>query len=207
MKSIRARILGASLAASVTACPIGASAQSNPDIVILPSPSSAWRVMVGHWESQVELVGDNAVAPTPTAQYARSSHVGATAHSNNGVRDALLFDWRDLWQSVLRFESRQPLDLRPYLGGTLEFDIDVAELAKGDVRVKLACGDGCERSLRLRPSATKGWQHMAMAMSCFAREGANFSRTQLPFSLEGTGSGRVSIANVRITSVAKPGIA
>jgi lysophospholipase L1-like esterase len=203
MKTLRSNLLGASLAA----CALGSWAQAGADIVILPEPPAAWRVVVGHWESQAELTGDSVVAAQPSAEYARSSHVGATARSNSrGMRESVLFDWKDLWQSMLRFESRQPLDLRPYLGGTLEFDMDVADLANGAVKVQLACGDGCERSVRLRPSAATGWQHTAMAMSCFVRDGANFSKVTLPFSLEGTGTGRVSVANVRITRVAKPGI-
>jgi len=43
-------------------------------------------------------------------------------------------------------------------------------------------------------------------MSCFVREGADFSRVRLPFALEGAGSGRVSVANVRITREAKAGL-
>ncbi len=204
MKFIRSSLLGAALAA----CAALAWAQASADIVILPADPAAWRVRVGHWENQSELTGDSVVAPRPSAEYAQASLAAATAHSNSaGLREAVLFDWKDLWQSMLRFESRQPLDLRPYLGGTLEFDLDAADLANGAVKVKLACGDGCERAVRLRPSIAKGWQHMAFAMSCFVRDGANFSKVQLPFSLEGTGTGRVSVANVRITRAAKPGIA
>ena len=203
MKSLPSLLLGASLAA----CAAATWAQASPDLVILPAPAAAWRVVVGHWEGQAELVGDSVVAARPSAEYARTSNLAATGRNNgSGLRESVLFDWKDLWQSTLRFESRQPLDLRPYLGGTLEFDLDAADLAKGAVKVKLDCGDGCGRSVRLRPSASKGWQHVALGMSCFVRDGANFSKVQLPFSLEGTGTGRVSVANVRITRVAKPGI-
>jgi lysophospholipase L1-like esterase len=192
------------LAASCVACVGSACAQPATDLVVLPAPASAWRITAGHWERQAELVGDSVVAPRPNAEYARESFVAATARNDgSGLRESVLFDWKDLWQSTLRFESRQPLDLRPYLSGSLEFDVDVAELAKGGVKVKLACGDGCERSVRLRPSATRGWQHVTLAMSCFVRDGANFSKINLPFSLEGTGTGRVSLANVRISRAAK----
>ena len=212
------------LSALLIAGAAGASAQasSDSDLVILPAPATAWRTVVGHWESQVELTGDSAVVPPPTAEYARGSHVGATARSSAGQREAVLFDWQGLWQAALRFESRQPLDLRPYMGGTLEFDLDVAglpkgsaqdvaELSKGAVKVKLSCGNGCERAVNLiEPTqgwAGKGWQHVALAMSCFVRDGADFSRVSLPFSLEGSGSGRVSVANVRITRAGKPSVA
>lgn len=204
-KTLHAALLGASLAANA-----GAWAQASADLVILPAPASAWRTVVGHWEGQAELTGDRAEAPKPSAEYARSSRAAVAAVGSGGRREAMLFDWKDLWYSTLRIESRQPLDLRPYMGGTLQFDLDVVDLAKGGVRVKLSCGDGCERSVNLiepaRASAGKGWQRMALAMSCFAREGADFSRVSVPFSLEGNGTGRVSVANVRITRAAKPGI-
>jgi beta-glucosidase len=146
--------------------------------------------------------------------------VGASARGSGGQRDAVLFDWKGLWQAMLRFESRQALDLRPYLGGTLQFDLDVADLARsaadvaeltrGAVKVKLSCGDGCERAVSLidpaRNWAGKGWQHVALPMSCFVREGADFSKVLLPFALEGSGTGRVSVANVRITRDARPGL-
>ena len=187
--------------------------QAAPDIVVLPATQAQWRILVGHWEKQVELTGGGVVVPPPSAEYARSSQASASAGGHDGVRDSVQFEWKDLWQSQLRFESRQPLDLRPYLGGTLEFDLDVAPLSKpaqGAVKVKVSCGNGCERALNLlapsRAWAGKGPQHVAVAMSCFAREGADFSRVGLPFALEGTGSGRVTVANVRITAEARPGL-
>ena len=112
MKTIlRSTLLGATLAA----CAFGAWAQASADLVILPAPAAAWRAAVGHWESQAELTGDSVVVPPPGAEYARASHLGASARSSGGQREAVLFDWKDLWQAALRFESRQPLDLRPYL--------------------------------------------------------------------------------------------
>lgn len=207
MNAIRSGLAGVALAA----CASGTWAQARADLVILPAPAAAWRVLVGHWERQVELTGDGVVAPRPAAEYARASHVGASAAGNAGQRESVLFEWKDLWQASLRFESREPLDLRPYLGGTLEFDLDVADLGQGAVRVKLACGEGCERSVSLidsaRAAAGKGWQRVALAMSCFVREGADFSKVSSPFSLEGNGSGRVSVANVRISRHGQPTLA
>ncbi len=196
------------LAASLVACAVGARAESGTDLVILPAPASAWRITVGHWEGEAELVGDRVVAPRPTAEYARDSRASASAEGSDGRRDRLQFEWKDLWQATLRIESPQPLDLRPWLDGTLELDLDVADMAQGGVRVKLGCGEGCGRSVSImqqaRAHAGKGWQHVSLAMSCFVREGADFSKVKLPFQLEGTGSGRASIANVRFVRDGKP---
>jgi beta-glucosidase len=181
------------------------------DLAILPAPTDAWRITVGHWEAQVELTGNGVAAPVPSANYARNAYAGASTRLNAGRHEALLFEWRDLWQSMLRVESRTPLDLRPYAGGVLQFDLDVGALHQGGVSVKVGCGNGCERSVNLIEPARgwvgKGWQAVTLSLSCFARQGADFSRVTLPFALEGTGSGRVSVANVRISRTAAPGLA
>ena len=196
------------LAVSLVACAPGARAESGTDLVILPAPASAWRITVGHWEGQTELRGDSVVAPRPTAEYARDSHVGASAEGNDGLRDTLSFEWKNLWLASLRIESPQPLDMRPYLNGTLELDMSVADMAQGAVKIKLDCGEGCERSVSLmeqaRAHAGKGSQHVSLAMACFVREGADFSKIKLPFQLEGNGSGNVSVSNVRFVREGKP---
>ena len=192
-------LLSTSLAAGMS----GALAQTGADLVILPAPAAAWRIIVGSWGNQAELTSDSVVAPGPNP-------VGASARGNGGQREAVRLDWKNHWATMLRFESREPLDLRPYLGGTLEFDLEVDELAKGGVRAVVGCGEWCERSVNLiepaRAWAGKGRQRVALAMSCFVREGADFSKVRLPFALEGAGSGRVSVANVRITREAKAGL-
>ena len=193
MKTIRAMACGTVLAA----CACGTHAQS--DVVVLPAAPGAWRIAAVDGESRAELAGDRLLA----------EHVGVTTHGRDGVRDAVLFDWKDRWEAVLRFESLQPLDLRPFVArGTLEFDLDVAELVHGAIRVKLSCAEGCEPAVDIfeqgRAWMGKGWQHVALPLSCFVREGADFSRVKLPFGLVGVGSGRASVANVRIVREGKP---
>lgn len=194
-----------------TALLVAAGLAHGQDLTILPAPPDAWRITVGHWEAQAELTGNGVAVPPPSADYARNAYAGASTRVNAGKHEALLFEWRELWQSMLRVESRTPLDLRPYAGGTLEFDLNVSELNQGGLSVKVGCGNGCERSVNLIEPARgwvgKGWQSVALSLSCFAREGADLSRVTLPFALDGTGSGRVSVANVRISRTAKPGLA
>lgn len=197
-------------AACLAVCAIGAQAKTNTDLVILPAPTPAWRITVGHWEGDTELTGNSVVAPRPTAEYARDSHLSASAEGSDGRRDALQFEWKDLWLATLRIESPRPLDLRPYLDGTLELDLDVADMAQGGIKVKLDCGGGCERNVNLiaqaRANAGKGRQHLSLAMACFVREGADFSKVKLPFQLEGNGRGRASVANVRFVRDGKPNV-
>jgi beta-glucosidase len=196
MKAVRAMVCSTLLAASAA----GACAQS--ELVVLPAAPGAWRISAVDGDKRLELAGNSAVA----------DHIGITSRSEAGVRDAVLFDWKDRWETVLRFESPQPLDLRPFVArGTLEFDLDVAELAHGAVKVKLACGEGCEPEVDIpeqgRAWVGKGWQHVALPISCFAREGGDFSQVTLPFGLVGVGSGRASVANVRLLREGTPNAA
>ncbi|HEV8692009.1 MAG TPA: putative glycoside hydrolase, partial [Ideonella sp.] len=193
MKAIRAMACGTVLGA----CACGAHAQ--PDLVVLPAAPAAWRITAIDGESRAELTGDTAAA----------GPLAITARHRDGAREAVQFDWKDRWEAVLRFESLQPLDLRAFVArGTLEFDVDVAELTHGAIRVKLSCGEGCEPAVDLfgqgRAWAGQGWQHVALPIRCFAREGADFARVHLPFALVGVGSGRASVANVRLVREGKP---
>jgi beta-glucosidase len=190
------------------ACGAAPAQAQTGELPILPAPAAAWRITVGHWESQVELTGNAVQVPRPSAEYARASQLGAAASGTAGRREGVTLDWKDLWLAHLRFESLEPLDLRPWLGGTLAFDLNVERLDQGNVKVKVGCGDGCGRNVNLletaRALAGKGWQPVSLAMSCFVREGADFSRVTQPFAVEGNGSGRISVANVRLVPDGKP---
>ena len=192
-RQVLAAVCGAVLSAG--AC----GAQGQSAIVVLPAAADAWRVTTFDGESHAELTGDRLVV----------GQLGVTASSRDGVRDAVMFDWKDRWEGVLRFESPQSLDLRAFVArGTLEFDLDVAELAHGGIRVKLSCGEGCEPAVNVfeqgRAWVGKGWQHVAVPLSCFARAGGDFSHVKLPFALVGLGSGRASVAGVRLVREGKP---
>ncbi|WP_284614984.1 GDSL-type esterase/lipase family protein [Aquabacterium humicola] len=212
MATIRTNTL---LTAALVAWAGTAGAQAD-DLVLLPAPANAWRTVVGHWEHRVELAGSavghwetrpelaGASATVPAGS--NGAYVGGAALGPADRRTALSLEWKDVWMSTLRVESRTPLDLRPYAGGMLTMDLHVDDLAAGGLRVKVACGEGCERSVSLlepaRAIAGKGWQRVSLPLACFQRDGGDFSRVSLPFALEGGGTGRVSVANVRLSRAA-----
>ncbi len=192
----------------------GAGALANPaspplagaaaDLAILPAAPGAWRTVFGHWDQRIEYPGQAAVVAGAAGPGAPNPSVGAVATTGaDGRREAFALEWKDTWFATLRFESAAPLDLRPYREGSLELDIDVSDLAQGGLRLKVACGEGCERSVSLlepaRALAGKGWQHLSLALRCFQRDGGDFSRVTLPFAVEAGGQGRISVANVRLT--------
>lgn len=128
---------------------------------------------------------------------------------DNGA--ALTLRWQQIWKSGIGLQIA-PQDLRPYLArGTLAFDLKVDALEVGGINVKMGCGPGCERQVAYvlpgRAAQGHGWQRVVLALSCFVRDGDDFSQVSKPFTLEGTGSGQVSLANVAIAPGGTPNTA
>jgi lysophospholipase L1-like esterase len=134
--------------------------------------------------------------------------VEARRTAKNGKADALGLTWKNAWFSTVRVQTA-PLDLRPYLAhGTVSFDLKVNELAAGGLAFRLDCGKDCERKISYviaaRAAQGKGWQHLSYALSCFHRDGDDFSGITQPFALDGTGAGDVEVADIRIDAAGTP---
>jgi lysophospholipase L1-like esterase len=146
--------------------------------------------------------------PLYDGKFADGVRIAVSNATPPGAGAALRLRWKDVWSSTLHTDSRQ-LDLRPYLEqGVLAFDLKVNELAKGGLYLKLECGPACERkvpyTLAGRAAEGKGWQQLAVPLSCFYRKGDDFSAITRPFTLDGNGSGDVEVANIRFLNQARP---
>jgi len=158
-----------------------------------------WQVAVTDFEGEALLDSDRVTVPKPANPRVPNRHVAAR-RADDGT---LTLQFSNSWIAQLRWQGGKPLDLRPYLAqGTVEFDLDVVDLAHGGMKFKLGCGKDCERKIPFlfagRELAGKGRQHLSFALKCFWREGDDFSAVPTPFMLEGTGSGEVRIANPRL---------
>ncbi|MEK8045232.1 GDSL-type esterase/lipase family protein [Ideonella margarita] len=169
---------------------------AEPPAINLTGP---WTVT--DFEGRAALTGAQVVVPKPAQPRVPASRVTATqANGTVGLQ------FKDSWIAQLRLEDGPPLDLRPYLAeGTLEMDIDVREMADGGLKFKMNCAsEHCERKVPWLPEARavagKGWRHVALALRCFMREGDDFSRVTVPFTLEGMGTGEVALRQVRIVA-------
>lgn len=163
-----------------------------------------WSIAVTDFEGEAKLTGERVTVPKPAKPRVPASHVAAR-RADDG---ALTLQFSNSWIAQLRWQDGQPLNLNPYLSaGTVEFDLDVVDLAQGGIKFKLGCGKDCERKIPFlfagRELIGKGPQHMAFALQCFWRTGDDFSAVPLPFALEGTGSGEVSIAHLRFNKQGK----
>lgn len=195
------RLTAALALALALAAPV--QAQSAGELTIYQgAPPAGYHVTVADSESSQTLAGPSTAVPPPSSAPQRK-----VVASREGK--ALRLEWKDAWYAVLRVEGGAPLDLRPYLAqGVLALDVRVDELAKGGLAFKVGCGEQCERAVSYvvpaRAAQGKGWQRLSYAMSCFVRDGADFSRVKLPFALEATGAGKVSVSNIRLLQRGKP---
>ncbi|MQA18493.1 GDSL-type esterase/lipase family protein [Rugamonas rivuli] len=169
----------------------------------------SWHVTVAGFEGPEQVLDGAAVTiPKPADSRVPSGVVGARQGEAAGRHDALTLHWKDAWYASLRFDGGLPLDLRPYTAaGTLEFDINVIELAQGGIYFTMRCGADCNRKLPYvlpaRALQGKGWQHLSFSLSCFARKEDDFSKVVTPFAMDATGAGEVALANIKLVKQGK----
>lgn len=175
--------------------------------VYASKPLDSWHIQVSDFETNKTLEGDTVEisrqVKVPDSVVTVSKSTKAKQH------DALTLNFNKAWYASLRVDGGKPVDLRPYLAkGVLALDLNVQALSDGGISFKMRCGENCERGVPYlvpgRAIAGKGWQHLVFSMSCFYREGDDFSAVTQPFALDGSGIGKVSIANVRYQMTGKP---
>lgn len=170
-------------------------------------PAPGWQIAVTDFEGETLLATDRVTVPKPAHPRVPDSHVAA----RRGDDGSLTLQFSNSWIAQLRLQpgpGGQPLDLRPYLAhGTVEFDLNVVDLAHGGMKFKLGCGNDCERKIPFlfagRDLIGKGRQHLSFSLQCFWREGDDFSAVPQPFVLEGTGSGELQISHLRLNKLGK----
>jgi beta-glucosidase len=175
------------------------------------APMPAWHVVAADADSRKILSGDSVVVPNTGASAGRVM-VSKSTRQQDG--DALTLELSDAGYGGLRVElaggaAGAALDLRPYLArGVLALDLKVEQLAKGGINFTINCGKDCSRTVPYlvpaRAMQGKGWQHLAFAMSCFAREGDDFSAVTQPFALDAGGNARVAVANIKFQAEGQP---
>ncbi|WGL18401.1 glycoside hydrolase family 3 N-terminal domain-containing protein [Microbulbifer bruguierae] len=163
-------------------------------------PLQPWGVQIDDFEQNQMLSGAFAKLP--------SGRVTVVTSDKDVQEDALTFKWQDTWLARLSLQHGGPLDLSNYVEqGVLTFDLKVDDLEGADLALELQCGHECERrvdlTLQARENIGKGWQRESYKLSCFVREGDDFSQIRVPFSLRAGGKGQVAVANVRLEKSAR----
>jgi lysophospholipase L1-like esterase len=179
-----------------------AAATAQPLVLHAKQQPPAVTVAVATSTSQRVLEGATAAIDKPASE---GGHVDAAR-----AGEVLTLRWKDSWYSALRFETGGT-DLRPYVArGVVALDLKVSELAKGGLTFKIGCGDNCERKvpyvLPARAMQGKGWQRLSIPVSCFVREGDDFSAVKRPFEIDVGGSGELGVRNIRFAARGKPNV-
>jgi lysophospholipase L1-like esterase len=180
---------------------------ADPLNVYASRPLDSWHIQLSDFETNKTLEGDKIEISRQVKVPESVVTLSKTARSKKN--DALTLYFNQAWYASLRVDGGQPLDLRPYVKqGVLALDVNVQELSDGGISFKLRCGENCERNVPYlvpaRAMAGKGWQHLVFSMNCFYREGDDFSAITQPFALEGSGSGKISVANIQYQLSGKP---
>ncbi len=177
--------------------------------VFVQKPLDGWHITVADLESQQELSDTSVTVPKATNPKVPKSEVTAKLSSKTTNSDAITMHWKEAWRAAITFEGGTPIDAQKYIEhGILSFDINVSDLTKGGLAFKINCGRECERSVPYllpgRALQGKGWQHLSYSLKCFAREGDDFSGLTQPFGLESSGTGELSIANIKYELTGTP---
>ena len=183
-----------------------AAASPNQLELYVKSPQHALHATVLTSGGQQILTGESASTGQPDAPGGSAT---VRLSGKAGKADALTLQWTNAWYAGLRLEGDTPLDLRPYLKhGVLALDLNVVDLAKAGLAFKFNCVTECEQKvpfmLPARAMAGKGWQHVVLPMSCFIRDGADFSAVTQALQIDTGGAGEIALANVKILKKGKP---
>ncbi len=172
-------------------------------------PQANLHVQLAGAAGQRDLSGLSVNLSMPDKAGAPDNQASIRRSSKNTTGDALTMQWKNAWFSSLRLVANKPMDLRPWLaGGTVEFDVEALDMAHAGLTFAIACGPDCGRKLpyvvESRALQGTGWKHLSFSLQCFARDGNDFSAVTQPFVVESSGSGEVSVANVKIVRNGKP---
>lgn len=201
---------GASVGCALTGCAADPSAGTTVLALTGERPAAGlhWQVATPDGAQDLGAGAAEAVAPSPSTK----GEARLQARARDGVDGAVTLQWRDTWYAAARLVADPPLDLRPYLAdGTVDFDVDVHEMAGSGLTIAMGCGEDCERKINWAPSSRalqgRGWQHVSVPLRCLERDGTDFGAITRPLVIEAGGAqGSASVSGVRIVRGGRPNV-
>ncbi|HJV59909.1 MAG TPA: glycoside hydrolase family 3 N-terminal domain-containing protein [Albitalea sp.] len=122
----------------------------------------------------------------------------------NTQHDARLVTWSGSARLLAR--SAQPAALNVYPDAALQFDVVVVRRPQAPVTLQMACGRDCAGAVDLTdvlsklPTGTR--RVVKVPLACFAQDGADLSRIDVPFSVSTTGAFSAAFADIRVVAAA-----
>jgi len=157
-----------------------------------------WDLFVGSGSAEpVQMDGNEQVSGI-------SDNLKVLAVDKVSQQDARQIHWLGVEPASAYLQAQAPQDMSDYLqrDGRLELAIKVNQPPLDAVSIAMICGDDCRAELPLddylRGARKDKWQTLSVPLSCFSKQGMDFSSVQVPFSLSTAGGFDVSIAEVKM---------
>ncbi|MCV2356018.1 exo 1,3/1,4-beta-D-glucan glucohydrolase [Paucibacter sp. B2R-40] len=180
---------------------------SNELLIFRQSGQNAYQLQVASpsnaWPSRGLGADLNAVLEVPSEQPA----VRISSVQVNTQQDAK----RLIWTGPAKFHiwSAQKANLLAYRDAALMFDLVQERAAEAPVGLTMECGSGCAGTLELNRVlagfALNKRQTLSIPLACFAAQGVDLSRVDVPFSLAADTPFSAAFANIRIVAGAARG--
>ncbi|MBT9491387.1 MAG: glycoside hydrolase family 3 C-terminal domain-containing protein [Paucibacter sp.] len=175
---------------------------SNELLVFRQSGQNAYQLQVASpsnaWPSRGLGADLNAVLEVPSEQPA----VRVSSVQINTQQDAKRLAWTG--PAKLHIWSAQKANLLAYRDAALVFDLVQERAPELPVGLTMECGSGCAGTLNLNPVLTglplAKRQTLKIPLACFAAQGADLSRVDVPFSLAADAPFTAAIANIRVVA-------
>ncbi len=94
--------------------------------------------------------------------------------------------------------------------GVWQMELTVSTFERTSLEFVVLCGEGCERRLavneQVQAMVGQGWQRLNVPLSCFEREGDDFRRQPVSFSLYAGGTGKLEFRHLGFATGVVPSL-
>lgn len=114
----------------------------------------------------------------------------------NQIHHTTFFQWNNAGHVALAVEqpSTRSLD---WDKGIWQIELNITTFDRTSLEFVVFCGEGCERRLPVNVQAAamlgQGWQTLNLPLSCFERDGDDFSQQEVRFGIFGSGTGKLEM--------------
>jgi len=131
-----------------------------------------------------------------------NSVMSVLAVDKDSQEDSRKVIWSGKGVGAVLLKNGDRTDLTAYLQASaqLRFDVRVHELNESKIAARIECGAGCQADVNLSDELKKRelnqWATITVDLKCFADDGVDFNKIDVPFSLVSQSSAKIAFSNV-----------
>jgi len=124
------------------------------------------------------------------------------AVDKDSQEDSRKIIWSGKGVGAVILKNGDRTDLTQYLqaAAQLSFDVRVHELNESKIAARIECGAGCQATVNISGELKKRelnkWAPITVDLKCFADNGVDFNKIDVPFSLVSQSAAKIAFANV-----------